>query len=68
MAADSDAWGSSGKDARLLAKFHQVFSRTGENDRQLLLLLARKMAGSNDRSTRQVRSKPSENLRARKHG
>jgi transcriptional regulator with XRE-family HTH domain len=68
MAADSVAWGSSGKDARLLAKFRQVFSRTDENDRQLLVLLARKMVGSNDRSVRQVRSKSRENLRARKRG
>jgi transcriptional regulator with XRE-family HTH domain len=38
------SWGSSGKEARLLAKFCQLLSRTGEDDRQLLLHMARKMA------------------------
>jgi transcriptional regulator with XRE-family HTH domain len=38
------SWGSSGKQARLLAKFCQLLSRTGEDDRQLLLFIARKMA------------------------
>jgi transcriptional regulator with XRE-family HTH domain len=39
------AWGSSGKDARVLEKFRQLFSRTTENDLKLLLLTAQKMAG-----------------------
>jgi len=38
------SWGSSGKEARLMAKFHRLLSRTDENDRRLLLHLARKMA------------------------
>jgi transcriptional regulator with XRE-family HTH domain len=38
-------YGSSGKEARLLAKFCWLFSRTAEADRQLLLHVARKMAG-----------------------
>jgi transcriptional regulator with XRE-family HTH domain len=36
--------GSSGKEARLMAKFHRLLSRTDENDRKLLLHMARKMA------------------------
>jgi transcriptional regulator with XRE-family HTH domain len=39
------AWGSSGKDARVLEKFRRVFSRTTENDLKLLLFMAQKMAG-----------------------
>ncbi len=35
---------SSGKDARLMAKFHRLLSRTDEDDRELLLHVARKMA------------------------
>ena len=38
------SWGSSGKEARLMAKFHRLLSRTEENDRKLLLHMARKMA------------------------
>jgi transcriptional regulator with XRE-family HTH domain len=38
------SWGKSGKDARLLNKFCHLLSRTGEDDRQLLLHMARKMA------------------------
>jgi transcriptional regulator with XRE-family HTH domain len=37
-------WGSSGKEARLRAKFHRLLSRTDESDRRLLLHMARKMA------------------------
>jgi transcriptional regulator with XRE-family HTH domain len=43
--ADEIAWGSSGKDARLLEKFRRLLSRTTENDLKLLLLMAQKMAG-----------------------
>jgi len=39
------AWGASAKEARLLRKFCNLLSRTGEDDRQLLLHMARKMAG-----------------------
>jgi hypothetical protein len=39
------AWGSSGKDARLLEKFRRLLSRATENDLKLLLLMAQKMAG-----------------------
>ena len=38
------AWGSSGKDARLLAKFCRLFSRTKESDMKLLIFMAQKMA------------------------
>jgi transcriptional regulator with XRE-family HTH domain len=36
-------WGDSGKDARTLAKFRQLLSRPNEEDRRLLLFLAKKM-------------------------
>jgi transcriptional regulator with XRE-family HTH domain len=38
-------WRMTGKDARLLRKFCIVLSRTRETDRQLLLHLAKEMAG-----------------------
>jgi len=38
------AWGSSGKEARLLEKFRQLLSRTTESDRKLLFFMAQKMA------------------------
>jgi transcriptional regulator with XRE-family HTH domain len=37
------AWGSSGKDARNLAKFRRLLSRSDDADRKLLLFMARKM-------------------------
>jgi transcriptional regulator with XRE-family HTH domain len=42
--ADDIAWGSSGKDARLLSKFLRLFSRMDENDLKLLFFVAQKMA------------------------
>jgi len=36
-------WGDNGKDARTLAKFRQLLSRTDEEDRRLLLFMAKKM-------------------------
>jgi len=41
--ASSSEWGHSGKDARLLAKFRQIFSQTGEEDRRLIFFVAKKM-------------------------
>ena len=38
------AWGSTGKDARMLERFRQLLSRTKEGDRKLLLFMAQKMA------------------------
>jgi transcriptional regulator with XRE-family HTH domain len=38
------SWGSSGKQARLLAKFCHLLSRTRERDRELLLHMARRLA------------------------
>jgi transcriptional regulator with XRE-family HTH domain len=38
------AWGSSGKDARMLRKFRQLLGKTNEGDQQLLLSIAYKMA------------------------
>ena len=42
-------WGDSGKDARTLAKLRQLLGRADEEDRRLLLFMAKKM----------VKSKPS---------
>ena len=36
-------WGDAGRDARTLAKFRQLLSRTDEEDRRLLLFMAKKM-------------------------
>jgi transcriptional regulator with XRE-family HTH domain len=38
------AWGSKGKDARMLAKFCRLFSGMEESDRGLVLFMAQKMA------------------------
>ena len=40
------AWGSSGKDERLLHKFRRLLSKTGQKDQRMLLFMAQKMAGS----------------------
>jgi transcriptional regulator with XRE-family HTH domain len=37
-------WGSSGKDARTLHKFRLLLGKTKDDDRKLLLSIARKMA------------------------
>lgn len=47
---NSGLWGSTGRDARLLAKFRRILSRTREADRDLLLQVARKLA--DERSSR----------------
>ena len=43
-AADDITWGSSGKQARLLAKICRLFGRITEGDRGLLVSMAPKMA------------------------
>jgi transcriptional regulator with XRE-family HTH domain len=45
------AWGSSGKEARLLEKFRQLLSRTNESDLKLLLFMAQKMARGKTQAT-----------------
>jgi transcriptional regulator with XRE-family HTH domain len=42
--ADDIAWGSKGKEARLLWRFRRLLSRIEEPDRRLLLYMAQKMA------------------------
>ena len=42
------AWGDSGKDARMLAKFRYLLSRADEGDRRLLLFMAKKMVRPKD--------------------
>ncbi|MGD0909082.1 MAG: helix-turn-helix transcriptional regulator [Candidatus Acidiferrales bacterium] len=41
--AGDSVWGSSGKDARVLAKFCRLFSRLKEDDRGLVFHMAQKM-------------------------
>lgn len=43
----NEGWGSAGKDARLLAKFRRILSRTDAEDQKLLLHMAQKMAQRN---------------------
>jgi len=45
--ADDILWGSSGKDARMLAKFCRLFGRITEADRKLLFYIAQKMSRQN---------------------
>jgi transcriptional regulator with XRE-family HTH domain len=42
--ADNIAWGSKGKDARMLAKFCRLFSQMEEGDLKLVLFMSQKMA------------------------
>lgn len=42
--ADDIAWGSTGKEARVLTRFRRLLSRIDEGDRKLLLYMAQKMA------------------------
>jgi len=41
--ADETLWGSSGADARILAKFRRLFSRLEQDDLGLVFLMAQKM-------------------------
>ena len=42
--SDKGAWGSSGRDARTLTQFRRLLGKTKDDDKQLLLSIARKMA------------------------
>jgi hypothetical protein len=42
--ADDNAWGSSGKEARLLLKFRRLLGHKREGDRGLMLSMAQKMS------------------------
>jgi transcriptional regulator with XRE-family HTH domain len=44
---DDVAWGSSGKDSKVLQQFRRLLSKTTEKDRRTLLFTAQKMAGAN---------------------
>jgi len=44
------AWGNSGKDAALLAKFRRLLSKTTPADQKVLMAMALKMAGSRSRA------------------
>jgi transcriptional regulator with XRE-family HTH domain len=43
--SDEVAWGSSGRDARLLSQFRRLLGKTNETDHKMLLFMAQKMAG-----------------------
>jgi transcriptional regulator with XRE-family HTH domain len=42
--SDDVAWGGTGKDAQLLAKFRRVLSKTSAGDQRILMHMAQKMA------------------------
>jgi transcriptional regulator with XRE-family HTH domain len=42
--SDETLWGSTGKDARFLSKLRRSLGKTNEQDRKIILLMARKMA------------------------
>jgi transcriptional regulator with XRE-family HTH domain len=46
------AWGSSGKDARILNNFRRLMKRVSETDRRLLLFMAQKMVGQSHSHSR----------------
>lgn len=41
---DDDGWGNSGRDARTLARFCHLLSRTSKSDQNLLFAMAQKMS------------------------
>lgn len=49
---DDFAWGSSGKDARILNNFRRLMKRVSETDRRLLLFMAQKMVGQSHSSSK----------------
>src|ERR1700723_985336 len=49
---DDAAWGQSGKDSRVLNQFRKLLPQANENDRELLLFMAQKMASKPKRPTR----------------
>jgi transcriptional regulator with XRE-family HTH domain len=42
---DDIAWGHSGKDARMLSQFRRALGKASDKDREILLVMAQKMAG-----------------------
>ena len=42
--SDEIAWGSSGKDARLLSKLRRLLGKTKEQDRKIILGMIQRMA------------------------
>jgi len=49
---DDTAWGQSGKDSRVLNQFRKLLPQANENDRELLLSMAHKMASKAKHPTR----------------
>jgi transcriptional regulator with XRE-family HTH domain len=52
MTSKAPSWGSSGKEARFMAEFHRLLSRTDESDRKLLLHMARKMGDTKNKTAK----------------
>jgi hypothetical protein len=48
----SDEWGSNRRESRMLDQFRRVLARTEESDRNILLMMARKMSNKKARSIR----------------
>lgn len=48
QATGERVWGSSGKDARMLSKLRKLLGKANEEDTQLLLSIAQKMARKNN--------------------
>jgi hypothetical protein len=46
------AWGSSGKDARVLNNFRRLLKRISASDRGLLMFMAQKMVGPTTRRSK----------------
>lgn len=49
---DDTAWGQSGKDSRVLNQFRKLLPQANDNDRELLLFMAQKMASKAKRTAR----------------
>jgi transcriptional regulator with XRE-family HTH domain len=49
---DDVAWGSYGKDARVLNNFRRLLKRVSEADRRLLMFMAQKMVGQSHSSSK----------------
>jgi hypothetical protein len=49
VADTARGWGSTGKDAKTVARFRRLLGRTSTDDQKLLMFMATKMAQSNTR-------------------
>jgi hypothetical protein len=49
--SSEDRWGSSGRNARMLARFCRLLSRTSKDDQKLLIAMAQKMSQPSRRTS-----------------